>query len=727
MTKENTLSYDDLQAMTTGGIKFDKDKTYFVEVITKEYPQILEYGMRYKKLGYDIPNYCTDKDLKIITKEEFEEWEKSKKEEDEPIDGNEVYYVEYIRDWDGWEIGDRAKAVGTYYVELIINNAIKNITKEEFETPRPKESEVAPSATSEEDVKEVLMEEMKEQEVENYKEGEINWLEGDFYDEWGKVKGHMKNIFNEGNYPDEIEWKFLAHSKDIIKGKPQLTEQIQKKIPLIRQAVVKKKEKVKGGEYEEVEEQHFFFFDDRFDKRYNGYLKDTFSLFFYIYQVITENEKKYFVLSQEKLPHEVCELSGMLVEMDDYTELSKNLKVPSISGFFILKEAKPDVKTISKEELVNFTKEIGIDEGMWFNILAIHPSGTKNNFPEEMEHLKSSFVLSGKVDGWPMHLSIMGPPGTKKTMGHIESLSSKFEMEPRIAEGSGWTIKGLGPSFRGTIADIGYFAKAHRMGWIDELGKLVEKEIYKHDTVASNLLGDFNFLLEHKNRLVGSGNTGEVRIQANAKFLIVTNPMSNKRTLAEHLGVLDPTYMSRSLWWVQDKDEQYLTLSKNAVERFPPRHPQAISKGNETNLPPHTSNSSDKVYMYIDIFDDILCLTMCRGECVIKVTTKDFLTIFDSCQVFCSEIDDTEIDNLVNITTELAKEPMKSSVWKPRAYHHIKLLIDGLCKQRCLFKDYDSKFEANREDYDMAERILIRMVLAWETDLSPKGGSYDTL
>jgi len=52
------------------------------------------------------------------------------------------------------------------------------------------------------------------------------------------------------------------------------------------------------------------------------------------------------------------------------------------------------------------------------------------------------------------------------------------------------------------------------------------------------------------------------------------------------------------------------------------------------------------------------------------------------------------------MTTNLAKEPMKSSVWRPRAKHHTTLLIDGLCKHRCLFKDYDDTFMAKEEDYN---------------------------
>ena len=579
------------------------------------------------------------------------------------------------------------------------------------EKPKEKEKEV-------DEVKEILNEEKRKQEFENATPGEINWVRDGYWDTWDKLKGHMKKILGEGNVPEEkIEWFFLAHSNDIIKGKPQLTEGVQKKIPLIRQSI-SKEIKGKGENKVEIKSQHFHMFDERYDKRYDGFLKDTFSKYFYIYQVVTKNEKKYFVLSGKKLPNEVCELHGMLVEMDDYTEMSKSLKIPSISGFFILKEAKPSVKIISKEEMIKFTKNKGITEEKWLKILSAHPLGTYNRFPEEMEKLKSAFVLSGKVDGWPMHLGILGPPGTNKTCGHIESLSSKFEEEPRIAEGSGWTIKGLGPSFKQSIADIGYLAKAHRMGWIDEIGKLIEKELFKHETSASNLLGDFNFLLEHKSRLVGSGNTGEITIQANSKFLMVSNPIANRKTIAAHIGIIDPTYMSRVFWWVQDEDEQRLVLSKNGIIRVPPKPSQAISKG-ISDSPPHP-NKSIKSFAKEKIEEDILLYMLWGDLC----TRDEFLTLFDSCYNFCSEIDDSEVNKLVDEVSALAKEPMKSSVWKPRAYHHVKLLIDGLVKTRCLFKDYDSSFSANQEDYDLAERILVRMVKAWETDLSPKDNNY---
>ncbi len=566
--------------------------------------------------------------------------------------------------------------------------------------------------------KEKLKKEMKAQEIEGYDENKINWLEGDFYDSWDKTKGHMKKLWNhKKEYSGEPpKWYFLAHSKDKIRGKPQLIEPTQKNIPLVRLAIKREKDKGQNGddyvnESGYIDIQSFYFFDERYDKRYNGYLEDTFSLYFYMYQIITKEDKRYFILTQEKLPNEICDFEGMLIEMADLTELSRSLKIPSISGFFIMKKANPSVKIISKEELIKYTKDNKISEQDWLDTLAYHPLGTMNNFPLEVEMLRSSFTLSGKVDGWGPHLGIIGPPGTCKSMGHIESLSYKFEEEPRIAEGSAWTIKGLGPSFKQSIADVGYFAKAHRIGFIDEIGKMVEKELNKHESSSNNILGDFNFLLEHKKRLVGSGNTGEIETQATAKFMFVTNPISNMRTIGKHIGAIDPTFMSRIFWWVQDREEQELVLSKRGVIRNPPKPLQDISplKSN----PPTTYTSIS----LIENREKGIVLKKLWGK--VK-SREDFLTLFDSCYSFVCEIEDSKVEILCNVVTALAKEPMKSSVWKPRAYHHVKLLVDGLCKHRCLFKDYDVSFVAKPEDYDLAERILVRMVNSWEIDLQPK-------
>lgn len=545
---------------------------------------------------------------------------------------------------------------------------------------------------------------LSEEEFAKLKESEdkhkIVWLEDEFWNSWGKVKGHLKKELrhNKSDIDENVDWKFYAHDKDSIKGKPQLIEQVQKRIPLVRQAIKTKKEKGK----EEIEVQWFFCFDDKYDKRYDGYQKDSFALDFWMYKVISEEGKEYFLLSQVQFPNETCEFKGMAVEMDDFAEMSRSMKVKSLSRIFFVKEFEADIKTIPPEELINLTKEKNITIEEWMEALACHPNGKLNRFPEEFENLRSAFILAGKEDGYPLHLGVMGKTGTRKTMGIIETTAYKFAEEPQICEGGNSRMKGLSPSFKEKPANLGYLAKAERVGFIDEIGKMVELESQKHQSEISNILGELNFLLEHKSRIVGSGNDNDCRVQANAKFMFVTNPVGSKQTIFSHIGLIDPTMMSRILWWVQDEKEIEFVLSDKGI--VPPTHMQYISSINK-NKNHFNKQASDG-------------LDMCRGD----LTRDLFLTIFDSCYVFTSKVDKQKVEELVKITTTLSGK-MKD-VWKPRAYHHIKLLIDGLVKQRCLFKDYDNSFEAKQEDYDLAERILIRMVNGWNTKFLTQDNYY---
>jgi len=406
----------------------------------------------------------------------------------------------------------------------------------------------------------------------------------------------------------------------------------------------------------------------------------------------------------------------MLIELDDFAEMSKNLRLRSVSKIFILKDFIPSIKSLSPEQIIKFTKERKITEQDWINFLDYHKFGNFNRFPLEVNRLRSAFMLSGKKEDYPLHVGVLGPPGTKKTMGYIETFAYKFAEEPIICEGANSRIKGLIPSFKEKPANIGYIAKCERMGFIDEIGKMVEFESTKGHYPIINTLGELNFLLEHKLRTVGSGNDNDIRVKATGKNLFVTNTIASRKTISHHVGLIDPTFMSRVLWWVQDEEEKEFLLSDNCLESVPITHTQAQAPKKNTIIDRNKRKT-------------ISNMKNCSRDCLSvigKMNREEFLTLFDSCYNFVCDIDDEEVQKLVNTTTMLAKEPMKSSVWKPRATHHVFLLIDGLCKHRCLFKDYDVLFKANQEDYDAAERILVRMVNGWETNLQPKEEVYDT-
>jgi hypothetical protein len=592
------------------------------------------------------------------------------------------------------------------------------------------------------DIKELLKQEGREQEIENYKDNEINWLKNDFYDDWKKVKGHMKNLFGHKEiYDEENKWKplFLAHSKDTIKGKPLLISNCKVRLPLIRQAIKKEEEKnqKKKRKGNTLDIQSFYMLGEKFDKRHDGFQKDAFALDFYKYQIITPEDKEIFVFSQEKISSETSILTGMLIELDDYSEMSRTMKIPSLSRIFFCKDHKPSVKSLPPKELIDFVKKKKIDEYKWLTNLTLHPFGTLNNFPIESEFLHSAQMLSGKFDGYPLHVVYVGPQGTRKTMGKGETTEFKFSENKIIVDSGNTTIKGLGASHKGTILNAGYLAKQQRIAIVDELGKLVEKEINKSGGV--NVLGEFNPIFEHKDRVVASGNTGESGMKPTAKNILLTNPVNNRISLGGHVGIIDPTFMSRSLWYVQDQDEQDFVLSKYGIIRLNSENLEKlieelikIEQNGEKLTPKDINKSNNRVDLIPKDINkhmsesDYVCSKLvslkksfgvdCIRECISR---DDFLTIFDSCYSFNSNIDYDEIQKLSDMTSNLAKDPMRD-VWKPRSFHHIFLLVDGICKQRCLFRDHDETFTAINNDYEWAERILIRMVQSWDTILTPK-------
>jgi hypothetical protein len=527
--------------------------------------------------------------------------------------------------------------------------------------------------------------------------------------DWKEIKSKLKKEFGDGEeyYPTDINWRFISNNKNTITGKPQLIDAIKKNIILGRETI--KKEKIEGedGKKKDVELRKIILFDDKFDKRYSGPVISSFSMKFYLYRVIEKNGEEHYILSEEYLPNEVCTFTGMKVEVEDFAEISKSMRIGCLTSVFFMKEYKSNVVTMSPDNLIEFTKHRKINEDDWLKFLAYHRElDSFNRFPYETEILKSAHLLSSKVDGWPLHIGIIGPQGTKKSKGFIETIAHKMDDNPDIVEGANSRIKGLTPSFKEKPANLGYFANCNRMGWVDELGKMVEFEMNKHTGGARNVLGEANFLLEHSTRQVSSGNDNTVTVGATAKFCFVTNPISYKKTIGDHVGCIDPTTMSRILWWVQDVDEQEFVISNQGIVR------------NNNKSPPNKDNPPNTISR------NFIFMREKESKAWLSVGGKiesidEFLTIYDSCNNFKCFIDKSKVEELANTTTTLAREPMKG-VWKPRAEHHIELLIDGICKHRCLFIDYDNSFEANEKDYNLAERILIRMIKGWDTDLSIK-------
>ncbi len=146
----------------------------------------------------------------------------------------------------------------------------------------------------------------------------------DFYDTWEKVKGHVVNLMNKN---EDNKMLFGTHVKDVIYGKPQLVYDTIQNIPVvIKIGKIDKKTK-------EVIESYKFF-DDSYNRRDDGYEIERLSKKFWIYKVVSGSEE-YFVLSLKKLEDKLYTFTGMKVEMNNVSEMTKTFKIRSIKNVFI--------------------------------------------------------------------------------------------------------------------------------------------------------------------------------------------------------------------------------------------------------------------------------------------------------------------------------------------------------------------------------------------------------
>jgi hypothetical protein len=560
---------------------------------------------------------------------------------------------------------------------------------------------------------ELLRKERQEQEITSLKENDINWLDASFYNDLDKIKGHNKKLLKEQDAEDGKLF-FMASAKDKRRGKAEFFGNHIQNFPLLTKTHVVKKDK--DGEIT-AEYDKFFYIGENFNKKEDGYQVAVLTKKFRQYKLICNGEKIILLVPAElgELGNEVYIFTGMIIPMQDETDVGKNLKLKTITDIFLVHSYETTVKILPKDELVLMGKALKEQHGFgreeFIQTLHLHPNGKLYPLSEEANNLRASNKLCGNKDGYPNHEIIIGPPGTGKTT-ILECENQLFEEVQGILEGANTTPAGLKPSFKTDPADIGFLAKCNRIGLVDELPKMVQNQINKERQATGSYLGDLNFILEHKKRTVTSGNNNSCVVQASAQYTMVGNPMTGKPSIHVHVGVLEPQFLSRAMIWVQDSAEQDLIYSKDRVQ-------------NPANTLKQISNYNWNMQIQVDLYNknkkNTLMKLCSRKE---DGNINPFLSIYDTCKTFVSNIDEGKVKALVHETVALAREPMKSSVWLPRADHHIFLLIDGLVKLRCIFQDFDDTFTAKQEDYDLAERILVRMVKSWDTDLSPKKEGY---
>jgi hypothetical protein len=211
--------------------------------------------------------------------------------------------------------------------------------------------------------------------------------------------------------------------------------------------------------------------------------------------------------------------------------------------------------------------------------------------------------------------------------------------------------------------------------------------------------------------LVGSGNDNSTIVKTTAKVCITTNPLKGKTKLSHHLSLLDNTTLSRMLIWVQDKPEVDKIYAKDGIRS---------SKVPLTDMRTSVSTAENIVsrgvifsFPHVGAWD---CILGNDEKGSYNPYFHDFLTIYDSCQTFLVDFEMDRVKKVLTKTLTKSRDAMQQ-VWKSRGLHHAILVLDGLTKFRCLFKDSDISFKSNDSDYALLEQILTHMVQTWDSDL----------
>ncbi len=520
----------------------------------------------------------------------------------------------------------------------------------------------------------------------------INWIVNEAIRGWEDIKAHNNILLQKDS---EETMFFLAHSQDKIIGKPiQITENLQI-VRLISKTIKKQK-----GEDDKIS---FKFPDDRYDKRYDGYEDNTLDVPFYIYSIVYEDQQ-FYALSENKLNPDIYELKGMKIKMPVLNEISKALRFRGLCNLFLVKESSPAVRVMEAEELVEFTKHLGVEYNLtqenFRKVVFTHPDGNYYGHVEEYELMRVAQILGGKENGYPLHTMTMGRAGLGKTY-ELECLDDKYHEEKGILEAGNSTPKVLIPSFKEKPANPGYIVSCNYMALIDELMKMIANanKNGRYAEEISQYLGQLNMLLEQKDRTIGSGNDNTTRIKSTSKVIFTTNPLYGKRTIGDHVGLIDDTTLSRMLVWVRDKQEEaFINENKSKITGHTCTRLLTLIKKLSREGSENKKDIKNRLEYWRGVSSSIWpSLTL---------SSQNLKTIFSK----------VRLTKLFKTALNLSKGRM-TSIWKARGEHHSSLLLDGLIKFRCLFRDYDPKFEAVDEDFDLLERILIRMVRSWECDL----------
>lgn len=405
----------------------------------------------------------------------------------------------------------------------------------------------------------------------------------------------------------------------------------------------------------EIRPNIIVFFDDKIPDALKKHINrevDTFAVDLYFYNLVEEGVN-YIVMSETPQEYGEYFIEGSVIKINDKIDCGNYTTINSRQKILLLHSARNIVKKIKTfDEFLDLNITYQQAEDFIFS------SQDKTKVFEQPDYFNKlifSFLLSGKYDGYPMHLCILGRKNSGKSE-IMKAVMSKFSSEGYVDAASS-TIKSLVPSFYGSAPAIGKLAESRRICFIDEFLNLFKGE------EAIDKMTSVNNILTHAEVESGSGK-GKVIVKMRAKLLANTNPFTGKN-FEQSIKTLPESAVDRILIFKQDKYHYKWVKSKRHVKKYTP-----------------------EINMY------------------------DFQAVYDYFNSFLVDIDESKLQEIIDKSAYLVPNFMEGFYETRYSTHHPNCILDGLVKLR-MIKEQKFISGAEQQDYDEFEKLWQKIIINW--------------
>jgi len=421
------------------------------------------------------------------------------------------------------------------------------------------------------------------------------------------------------------------------------------------------------------------FFNKGIDNR-KVLVLDSYSTNVYLYKFISDTNNEYLLISLEELDTDNEEIVGMEVNMSDTITIGESKRLATTLPTLMTKRL-PLTREVTHHTSDPFRRG-NLPEGsitpeiIEKNVLVIRNT-IFNIFthPDVFEKLIISWMFSSSYK-YPPHLFILGKGGFGKSQ-MINNIFKSTSTENRVWDGSECTFNSLLPTFGTIPVNEGYCYKTRMFAFMDEFLRAFTRTKRDKDRKIEEL-GRLNNYLEHQKDREAMSGVGHVMLQPTSRALVVTNPIMGVGDLYGLIDRTDEAFMSR--WLVYFATPMHIQMINQQKEKIADKERKKFGE------------------------DEV-------------IQPREFRKLLKWLQSFkISGVDDTRLIGIKNkLKAQIRSSDIQTHI-DMRFLHHIRCVLDGLVKYRCLTEmvQEESEFKPIDLDYDNLFDLLSVVVSSWE-------------